>query len=92
MNKKIRVPSIALGIIIMFTSEAVAPAPDKITYELQERCGRSVEEWFKREYGNGYERTKDGRRLTTFRNHYNSRMNKCFMLLTSKSFRQGKKG
>ncbi|MCG6533889.1 MAG: hypothetical protein L7F78_04200 [Syntrophales bacterium LBB04] len=41
----------------------------KLNYELQERCGRRAEELCKGEYA------------TDCENHYNTRLNKCFILI-----------
>jgi len=58
-------------------------ATAKEDYELQERCGKRADELFKREYGNsGITNTKDGQALAGYRNHYNKKLNKCFLLLT----------
>lgn len=56
-------------------------AGQKEEFELQERCGKRAEAWFKQEYGNGIVNTKDGQAVATYRNHYNGRLNKCFVLL-----------
>ena len=59
--------------------------PDKAIYELQERCGHSAAAWFKEENGNGVTNTKEAQTLSSFRNHYNTRLNKCFVLLMATS-------
>lgn len=61
-------------------SHAASP---KEEYDLQERCGKRAEEYFKREYGNGISNTKDGQSMTVYTNHYNKKLNKCFILLTT---------
>lgn len=58
-----------------------ASATPKDEYGLQERCGSRAEEWFKKEYGGGIVNTKDGRAIASYRNHYNTRLNKCFVVL-----------
>ena len=58
-------------------------AGPKEDYELQERCGKRAEELFKRDYGNGVSNTKDGQAITGYRNHYSTKLNKCFVLLTT---------
>jgi len=45
----------------------------KEEYELQERCGKTCEEYFLSHY--------DGKGFYT--NHYNKKMNKCFMLINT---------
>ncbi len=54
-------------------------ASDKEVYELQERCKKSADAWFQ-------ENTpKAGESTSTFdhRNHYNKKLNKCFVLFTA---------
>src|ERR1700687_3485132 len=53
--------------------------PNKERYELQERCGRLATEVIKREYQSftDYGRTH----IYNYRNHYDPRLNKCFLLL-----------
>lgn len=64
----------------------VAPSyagPNKEEYELQEHCGKRAQEIFKQENGNGITNTKDGQALTGYTNHYNKKLNKCFVLQTT---------
>ena len=59
----------------------------KEKYELQERCGKWCEEYFNKEYGNGIINGGDGERLiSNYTNHYNKKINKCFILITSTEF------
>jgi len=47
----------------------------KEVYELQERCGKRAEQMFEKDF------PIDQRKgLETFENHYNVRLNRCFML------------
>jgi hypothetical protein len=59
--------------------------PDKVQYELQEKCGLRANQRFKEDYGNGITNTKDGQLISTFRNHYNPNLNKCFILVLTTS-------
>lgn len=61
-------------------------APDKLAYELQERCGKQVSTEFKREFGTGIEKTKSGTTITGYRNHFNAKLNACMYLQTSTGF------
>ncbi len=54
-------------------------SPDEAMYRLQERCGQSAEAWYKRTFRD-VENTKDGQALHSFRNHYNAKLNKCFVI------------
>ena len=52
----------------------------KENYELQERCGKSSAEFFKKMYGTGY----DIKNLThSYTSHYNKKLNKCFIEIVS---------
>jgi len=59
-------------------------APDTVIYQLQERCGHSAEQWFKRNFRE-VENTKDGQALRSFRNHYNTKLNKCIVIVYTTS-------
>ena len=50
-------------------------------YELQERCGKSAAEFFKKKYGTDLDYAGSG---TThhYNCHYNQKLNKCFILIT----------
>ena len=60
-----------------------AAAQDRTVYDLAERCGRRAAEIFGREYG---PYTRDGTQYSfNYRNHYNPKMNKCFLVLYTHS-------
>jgi hypothetical protein len=61
-------------------------ASNKEEYELQERCGKRAGEIFKREYGSGIKRDKDGSTNFGYKNHYNTKLNKCFFLESSRGY------
>ena len=46
-------------------------------YDLLEKCGKQSEEWFK-----SHQQNYPGDKLT-YKNHYNTRLNKCFIYTTS---------
>ena len=54
---------------------------DKKIYESQEQCEKHAAILFKKEYGKGYEKYKDGSYMSNYTNHYNSKLNKCFILI-----------
>jgi hypothetical protein len=56
----------------------------KVDYQLQERCGKKCEEFFKEKYGNGI--LNDGKRIVTYQNHYNKKLKKCLIILNTKFF------
>ena len=51
--------------------------------ELQEQCGKQSEEYFNKEYGNGTINTKMETTDICYTNHYNKKLNKCFILIKS---------
>ena len=51
----------------------------KEVYDLQVRCGQQCDEYFKKEYGEGD--IKQKKELWVHENHYNKKLNKCFILL-----------
>lgn len=56
-------------------------------YELQKKCGKQCEEYFNKEYGNGIINKGDGEQLiSNYTNHYNKKLNKCYILITSTEF------
>ena len=58
----------------------------KEDYELQERCGKRCEEYFKKEFGNGIISNEEVSGVKNFQNHYNKKLNKCFILITDTGF------
>lgn len=64
----------------------------KEEYELQEKCGKRCEERFRKEYGKeGYTTDKDGDGMTSgYQNHYNKKLNKCFILITTRTYPKDK--
>jgi hypothetical protein len=53
----------------------------------QEQCVKRSEEYFNKEYSNGIINGEDGERLTSnYTNHYNKKLNKCYILITSTQF------
>jgi hypothetical protein len=69
-----------------FLCSGVLAASNTEQYELQERCGKRADEVFKREYGNGTTQDKDGQTVFGYRNHYNTKLNKCFFLESSRTY------
>jgi hypothetical protein len=59
--------------------------------ELQEQCVKRSKEYFKKEYGNGIINGGVGERLiSNYTNHYNKKLNKCYILITSTEFIKNK--
>ena len=71
----------ALIIVCLFASTGWGASKSE-DYVLQERCGKTAHDSFKEGYGNGYSSDSDGTHwIWTQRNHYNKKLNKCFILL-----------
>lgn len=63
---------------------ATPSTPDpRIIYDLRDKCGREAREWFKHFYGDGVSRKSDGESHSSYTNHYNERLNRCYALLAS---------
>jgi hypothetical protein len=58
-------------------------ASNKEESELQERCGKDAEKFFERTVGNGPDRNDKKTGKTGYANHYNRKLNKCFILVTT---------
>jgi hypothetical protein len=50
---------------------------------LQEKCGKYCKEYFIKTYGNGRIEVDNGQENWTYDNHYNKKLNKCFILTTT---------
>lgn len=76
--------SAIVGLIALAAFAEVKAEPNKVLYELQERCGKQATEWFVWEWGrSGIVNTKDGQIMADFQNHYNSKLNTCVVLLNT---------
>jgi hypothetical protein len=83
-------PSISVAITGLLCSGTYASAqPNKVLYELQERCGKRAAEVFNREYGPG-SNTKGDQIQFNYENHYSARLNKCFFLEIAVSYEKEK--
>jgi hypothetical protein len=58
----------------------------KEVYELQERCGKRAQELFAQKYGSGVSKTSDGQQEIVYTNHYNKKLNKCFVMTTHSNY------
>jgi hypothetical protein len=81
MNTKLGTP-VCFATVFLLVSAACAE-PNKVLYELQERCGKQASETFQKEWGGNIVNTKDGQTVGNFENHYNARLNKCIYLESS---------
>ena len=72
MVKKVIFVTIILLLSLSLSMDCKADSSKKELYELQERCGQKAEQVFKDKYA-----VPSG--LRNYENHYNSRLNKCFI-------------
>jgi hypothetical protein len=49
--------------------------------DLREQCRKSAEEYFTGRFGSGIRDDDFGQRIDTYTNHYNVKLNKCFILI-----------
>ena len=84
-------PSVTLtfAVSILFWNTATAE-PNKVLYELQERCGKQASDIFKKEIDANVTDTSQGKMIANYENHYNARLNKCFYLQTATIISRGK--
>jgi hypothetical protein len=89
VKKKI-ILCIVLGLILANNTYA---GSIKEEYELSERCKKSADDWFQKEWG-GQHISNDGKMTTMadYKCHYNNKLNKCFVLLTTTTIPKDKKG
>jgi hypothetical protein len=66
--------------------------PNKVLYELQERCGKQAADTFQREVGGNIVNTKDGQMVANYETHYNAHLNKCFYLEMITTYPRAKDG
>jgi hypothetical protein len=66
--------ALSATLLVCFAQSANGQSRKEI-YELQERCGKSAAEMFDKDFPK-----EDRKGLENFENHYNVRLNKCFML------------
>jgi hypothetical protein len=53
----------------------------KEEYELQERCKESADTWFEKQWGGiNIHNTTNNQIIVTYKNHYNKKLNKCFLV------------
>ena len=83
-----------VGTCIPLTARAADPdikKPAKEDYELQERCSKRAEEFFRQQWGDGA--TEDGLAVYawSYNNHYNRKLNKCLFLLVGRGYYKDKR-
>jgi hypothetical protein len=64
---------------------------NKEKYDLDERCGRRAAEYFSKHFGTPFDKTGKTLSFFSFRNHYNSRLNKCIIYLATRAQFEGER-
>ena len=77
-HRKMRLLTMSFVLMIVTSIAACQNLDRKQIYEAQERCGKRAEEYFKRRSLSGV----PGFDQYKYINHYNIKLNKCFILLT----------
>jgi hypothetical protein len=70
---------VSIPLFVSWFGSCAYSEPNKIEYELHERCGKRAAEVFKSEYTQVKD-TEEGQTLFNYRNHYSGTLNKCFFL------------
>jgi hypothetical protein len=80
--------TVVLGLFILFFSNSAMYAQSstnksssKEMYGLRENCGKRASDYFKEHYAGGHSESKDETLMSSYRNHYSRKLNKCFIRL-----------
>jgi hypothetical protein len=68
--------------LFLFSASICAAEPNKVLYELQERCGKRAAEVFEKDFPD----TKTTGVIADYENHYSPRLNKCFIVESSTQY------
>lgn len=77
--------TIAIAGLVAASAGFAHAQANREAYDLQDRCGRRAAEVFARDYGTGFSTSKEYKLIYTYRNHYNSRLNKCFYMVIERA-------
>jgi hypothetical protein len=83
----------ACAVIVTVIASSASAEPDRAIYELQERCARHALDWFVLQTGKTGEvngntvRSRDLSMEISFVNHYNPKLNTCFVQTVTLFFR-----
>lgn len=86
MRKLLLLSILFTGITFLFFDNCYAATKDQgrdseEISDLRERCRKSAEEFFAGRFGSGIRDDDFGQRIDTYINHYNEKLNKCFILI-----------
>jgi len=79
------------GIVFLSSGGDCHAASTTEDYELQNRCGKSAATFFEKRFGTGNKYDDFGQTISTYTNHYNKKLNKCFILVDEFIFPNDKK-
>ena len=78
------------ALLVAAISPTIASAqPDKAAYDLQERCGKRAEQVWQKDFGQNVTNSDYGTTMANYENHYNSKLNKCFIFEESTLYKKG---
>ena len=78
-----RIATFSVLPLVLFVNGSVSAEPNKVQYELQERCGKAAAAAFKGDNPDGpISNTKDGQSVASYENDYSATLNKCFIVYT----------
>jgi hypothetical protein len=75
----LRYSIVTMAVLLGLESSPAYDQPDKVLYELQERCGKQAAKFFAAEY-KPVTNVQNGQMLSNYENHYSPKLNKCFFL------------
>jgi hypothetical protein len=60
-------------------SQSVGPARNAATLAEQKMCAEAAKGYFRESHGNGFDSAPDETSISTYTNHFNDRLQKCFI-------------
>jgi hypothetical protein len=89
-KSRFRLSSIAISLAALalgVSSNSANAVPDKVQYELQERCAKRAEQIFAKDWPHGSPDNSVGyTQRASYISHYNASLNKCFILETTEAY------
>src|SRR5690242_2618086 len=73
------VSTVFVALIVVAVTQALQLTKTKAIYDLGEKCRNTAASWFKDGYGGGNKSDDYSTVIATYQNHYNKKMNICFI-------------
>ena len=89
MRLQFRTLPFAATIAALIASCPVLAQTKEERYLLQERCGKQAAATFKTDWGGNVVNANGSQIRANYQNHYNERLNKCFYLESSTTYKSG---